>query len=269
MVYVALHPVRAGLAVSLEDYRLATIAERVDELKRRIAEGEFAGEAAAARERLRSVRLVAAMPCDPGAELRAKPMLQNGAPNPWFGGRVPSIIEGSSLAAYLHDTDAQGREAAVGKAGSIPESTPPVLAMLDAELAACVAEETRTSPLMRTARAIVAQIDGAHPSGELQHLGQLQRERGVGREACAEDEEAVRAGDRCPGGRRRCVSGRRRGRRACGSHVAGVSSAEQIEERKTAPAMPAAMPCAERAFARRRAPKCAPRDAISRQNHAV
>ncbi|MDZ4753379.1 MAG: hypothetical protein SGJ11_02655 [Phycisphaerae bacterium] len=74
--------------------RLATIAERVDELKRRISQGEFAGEAAAARERIRSVRLVAAMPCDPGAELRAKPMLQNGAPNPWFGGHVPSIIEG-------------------------------------------------------------------------------------------------------------------------------------------------------------------------------
>jgi len=72
--------------------------------------------------------------------------------------------------------------------------------MLDAELATCVAEETRTSTLMQTARAIVAQIDGAHPSGELQHLGQLQRERGGGREACAEDEEAVRAGDRCPGG---------------------------------------------------------------------
>ncbi|MDZ4753378.1 MAG: hypothetical protein SGJ11_02650 [Phycisphaerae bacterium] len=31
--------------------------------------------------------------------------------------------------------------------------------MLDAELAACVAEETRTSRLMQTARAIVTQID--------------------------------------------------------------------------------------------------------------
>jgi len=43
--------------------------------------------------------------------------------------------------------------------GCIPASTPPVLAMLAAELAACVAEETRTSSLMQTARAIVAQFE--------------------------------------------------------------------------------------------------------------
>jgi len=159
MVYVSLNPVRAGLATSLDDYRLATIADRVDELKRRISQGEFAGEAAAARERLRSVRLVAAMPCEPGEELRAKPLLQNGAPNPWFGGHVPSVIEGSSLAAYLHDTDAQGREITFGKTGSIPASTPPVLAMLDGELAACVAEETKASSLMQSARAIAAQFE--------------------------------------------------------------------------------------------------------------
>jgi len=127
MVYVALNSVRAGIAASLDHYRPATVAECVEDLKRRIADREFAGDAAAARERLRSVRLVAAMPCEPGEELRAKPVLQNGAPNPWFGGHVPSIIEGSSLAAYLHDTDAQGREPALGKAGCIPESTPPVL----------------------------------------------------------------------------------------------------------------------------------------------
>ncbi|MDZ4755524.1 MAG: hypothetical protein SGJ11_13635 [Phycisphaerae bacterium] len=117
--------------MSLDGCRLATIAARVHELKRRIAEGEFAGEAGA-------------------QERRAEPVVR---------GRVPSIIEGSSLAAYLHDTDAQGREPALGKSGCIPESTPPVLAMLDAELAACVAEETRTSSLMRTARAIVAQFE--------------------------------------------------------------------------------------------------------------
>jgi len=159
MLYVALNPVRAELAASLDDYMVATIAKRVEELKRRIADGEFACEAAAARERLRSVRLVPAMPCDPGAELRAKPTLKGGAPNPWFSGRVPSIIEGSCLAAFLHDTDAQGRETAIGKAGCIPDSTPRVLAMLDAELAASVAEETRTSTLMQTARAMVSQID--------------------------------------------------------------------------------------------------------------
>jgi len=160
MVYVALNPVRAGIAASLDDYKLSTIAERVDDLKRRIAQGEFADEAAAARERLRSVRLVPAMPCEPGEDLSAKPVLESGAPNPWFGGRVPSIIEGSGLAAYLHDTDAQGRVAAVGKTGCIPASTPPVLAMLDAEITASLAEDAKSSTLMQRARAIAAEIDG-------------------------------------------------------------------------------------------------------------
>jgi len=147
------------VAESLHDSRLATIADRVKELKRRIAQGELAGEAATARERLRSVQLLPAMPCDPGPELRAKRKLRDDAPNPWLGGGVPAVIEGSSLAMFLHDTDAEGRETAIGKSGCIPESTPRVLAMLDAELAACVAEEAKASPLMRAARSIAGLID--------------------------------------------------------------------------------------------------------------
>ncbi len=57
MVYVALNPVRASMAKALDEYEFSSIAERIDELKRRIAVGEFSGEVETAREKLRSARL--------------------------------------------------------------------------------------------------------------------------------------------------------------------------------------------------------------------
>jgi len=47
--------------------------------------------------------------------------------------RTLTFKKGSSLAAFLHDIDAEGREPVFGKSGCIPESTPRVLAQLDAE----------------------------------------------------------------------------------------------------------------------------------------
>jgi len=161
MVYVALNPVRASIADALDEYEFATVAERVEDLKRRIANGEFAGEAAAARERLRDAQLLPAMPCHPGPAVSAMPVLPGGVENPWLNGRIPPVIEGSSLAAFLHDIDAEGREPAFGKSGCIPESTPRVLAQLDAELAVFAVEQTAASPLMRAARSITAKLDRA------------------------------------------------------------------------------------------------------------
>ncbi len=161
MVYVALNPVRASIANALDEYEFATVAERAEDLKRRIANGEFAGEAAAARERLRDAQLLPAMPCHPGPAVSAMPVLPGGVENPWLNGRVPPVIEGSSLAAFLHDIDAEGREPVFGKSGCIPESTPRVLAQLDAELAVFAVEQAASSPLMRAARSITAKLDGA------------------------------------------------------------------------------------------------------------
>lgn len=165
MVYVALNPVRAAMTEALDAYAFSSVAERVDELKRRIARGEFAGEVKQARARLREVKLLPAMPCDPGPLVRGMVILPcagtSGRPNPWFGGAVPAIIEGSSLAAFLHDIDAEGRIPVIGKPGTIPESTPPILAVLDAELAAYAEAELASSLVMRAARALMTYLDPA------------------------------------------------------------------------------------------------------------
>ncbi len=166
MVYVALNPVRAAMAESLDGYEFASVADRVEELRRRIEAGEFAGEALHAKTRLREARLVPAMPCDPGPLVRAMPTLPRrdgaaGLPNPWFGGRVPSVIEGSSLAAFLHDVDAEGRVPAAGKRGRIPASTPPILHPLDAELAALAGDEASASVVLRAARPLAAALNQA------------------------------------------------------------------------------------------------------------
>ena len=134
MVYVALNPVRAGRAESLDEYKFCSIAERIDQLKRRIAAGEFAGEAETAREKLRSARLVPALPCKPGPEAVKVEKLRNGLRNPWFGGRVPSVFEGASLAAFIAEVDAAGRVKSEYKRGMVAASTPKPLAELDLAL---------------------------------------------------------------------------------------------------------------------------------------
>ncbi|MFO0827250.1 MAG: hypothetical protein U0572_03785 [Phycisphaerales bacterium] len=136
MVYVALNPVRAGMAEALDEYEFASIGERVEDLKRRIRAGEFAGEAEAAREKLRAMRLVPALPCNPGSEATKIETLANGLPNPWFGGRVPSVVEGASVVSFIAQVEAAGRMRRLDKRGFIPDSAAGALAELDRALAA-------------------------------------------------------------------------------------------------------------------------------------
>ncbi|MBL9149332.1 MAG: hypothetical protein JNM94_11615 [Phycisphaerae bacterium] len=133
MVYIALNPVRAGLAASLEECAFASIRDRIEELKRRIDAGEFAGEVEAAKEKLRSLELLPALPCDPGEAVRRLKTLPGGMPNPWRKGAVPPVVEGLTLAAFLNEADRVGRTERPGKA-SIPYDRPTALATLDARI---------------------------------------------------------------------------------------------------------------------------------------
>ena len=134
MVYVALNPVRAGMAEALDGYEFCSMAERIEALRNRIRAGEFAGETQAAREKLRAARLLPALPCDPGHEATKVQSLSNGVPNPWFGGRVPSVMEGASLAAFIAEIDAAGRVMSKGKGGVVSPSAPRPLAEFDRAL---------------------------------------------------------------------------------------------------------------------------------------
>lgn len=134
MVYVALNPVRASLAGSLDDYEFCSLADRIEELRTRIRAGEFAGEVAAAREKLRALALQPALPCTPGAEAERAGTLPCGAPNPWFGGRVPTVFQGVTLAAFLMKVDAVARVQRANQRGVIPEPAPSPLADLDQAL---------------------------------------------------------------------------------------------------------------------------------------
>ena len=170
MVYVALNPVRAHLAEALDGYGSSSIARRVEELRRRIAAGEFAGEAEAAREKLRAARLVPALPCDPGPEAAKVEVMPNGLRNPWFGGRVPSVLEGASLAAFIADVDAAGRVAPDGRRGVVAASAPRPLAELDRALleSARGACDDRVAGVVRDA---LAGIESAMSRGLASPLG--------------------------------------------------------------------------------------------------
>ncbi len=134
MVYVALNPIRAAMAKTLEDYEFTSIADRVVELREHISRGEFAGEAAAARRKLRSLSLMPALPCEPGPAAGRARTLPGGLSNPWFGGRRPLPIAGVTLAAYLTTVDAVGRMRRDGTRGVIRPSTPSPLAALEGTL---------------------------------------------------------------------------------------------------------------------------------------
>jgi REP element-mobilizing transposase RayT len=139
MAYVALNAVRAGIASSLDGHEFSSVAARVDDLMARIARGEFSGEAREARAKLRSLNLLPAIPCEPGDDVRRLELL-DGVRNPWSGAGTPAVLEGASLAAFLHDVDAQGRVEVEGKRGFIPEETARILDMLDARLVASIAQ---------------------------------------------------------------------------------------------------------------------------------
>lgn len=181
MVYIALNPVRAGLAESLEDCAFSSIRDRIEELKRRIDAGEFAGEAEAARERLRGLELLPALPCDPGERVRKLETLPGGRPNPWRKGKVPPVIEGLTVAAYLDHADRVGRMERVGKA-SLPHGRPTALATLERRLAATLggtgasaeSPATRTGlagAVMRAAAGYAAPVERALSRGLANALG--------------------------------------------------------------------------------------------------
>jgi len=134
MVYVALNPVRASMTDSLEDYEFSSVADRVKELKTRIRNGEFADEAGAAIRKLRELELRPAISCDPGENIRKAKRLPDGRPNPWFGGRVPSIVEGAMLTAYLTRVDTIGRIGDGTKRGVINPSISSPLADMGLDL---------------------------------------------------------------------------------------------------------------------------------------
>jgi REP element-mobilizing transposase RayT len=133
MVYIALNPVRAGLADTLDESSFATIKARIDDLKRRIDEGEFAEEAEAAKEKLRGLKLLPALPCDSGEAVRALETLPGGQPNPWRDGRVPPVIEGLTVSAFLNEVDRVGRIEREGKA-SLSSERPTVMDSLERRL---------------------------------------------------------------------------------------------------------------------------------------
>jgi hypothetical protein len=161
MAYVALNAVRAGLASSLDGHECSSIAARVKDLMERIARGEFVGEARAARAKLRSLELLPALPCDPGDDVRQLGFLE-GVRNPWHGSRTPAVLEGATLAAFLHDVDAEGRLEVPSKRGVIPDTTPRVLDLLDAELAIAIEKDrTPASDLVRAACSLGRSLDAA------------------------------------------------------------------------------------------------------------
>lgn len=151
MVYVALNPVRAGLARTLEECTFSSVGTRIAELKRRIRAGEFAGEAEAARERLRGLKLVPALPCDPGERVRRMQSLPIGLPNPWQGGRVPPIVEGLTLSAYLFEVERAGN-AGGGSNRPTVAAKPSVLGRLEREL------DRAAAAVLMTARSFAAPL---------------------------------------------------------------------------------------------------------------
>lgn len=133
MVYIALNPVRAGLAESLERCTFASVRDRIEELRRRIDAGEFAGEVEAAKGRLRGLKLLPALPCNPGEDVRRMGSLPGGAPNPWRDGAVPPVVEGLTVSAFLDGADRLGRVGRKGK-GTLAADLPTAMASLEARL---------------------------------------------------------------------------------------------------------------------------------------
>jgi hypothetical protein len=147
MVYVALNPFRAGLSERPETCGFSSLRERIEELRRRIEKGEFSGEAEEARRKLRSLKLLPALPCDPGDAVRRMARLPDDRPNPWAGGGVVPVLEGLTLSAYLEEIDRSARVELAWKARrALPADAPHLLAMLEDEVDARSArrrEQTR------------------------------------------------------------------------------------------------------------------------------
>jgi hypothetical protein len=164
MVYIALNLVRAGLAETLEASSFATIKARIEELRRRIDAGEFAGEVEAAKEKLRGLKLLPALPCDPGEAVRRMETLPGGRPNPWRGGRVPPVIEGLTVSAFLNEVDRVGRTEREGKASLSPDR-PTAMASLEARLEGRLALGLAGQPAGRREGIGSAAEAAATPSG--------------------------------------------------------------------------------------------------------
>ncbi|HMN95824.1 MAG TPA: hypothetical protein PKC90_05020 [Phycisphaerales bacterium] len=142
MVYVALNPVRAEAADTLEGSPFSSIAARVADLKCRIGAGEFAGAAQAARQRVRAMALEPALRCQPGEEAKKPRKLRDGRANPWFAGGWPTIFGGTDaglinagtgrlgLVAFLSHVDAVGRRKHPKKPGTIAADAPSPVAGL-------------------------------------------------------------------------------------------------------------------------------------------
>jgi hypothetical protein len=147
MVYVALNPFRAGLSERPETCGFTSLRERIEELRRRIEKGEFSGEAEEARRKLRSLKLLPALPCDPGDAVRGMARLPHDRPNPWAGGGVVPVLEGLTLSAYLEEIDRSARAELAWKARrTLPADAPRLLATLEEEVDARAArgrERTR------------------------------------------------------------------------------------------------------------------------------
>ncbi len=176
MVYVALNPVRAGMADSLESYEFASIVGRIEELHRRIVDGEFAGEADAARQKLLTVALQPAMPCEPGKGATETKALPDGRANPWFGGRRPSLLRGDSgtafgavgLASYIIHVDGSGRAKHPRKRGVIASSTPSPLRHLERLLVGALPEPSPRAhgdKAWESAHAMIAEVELAMERG--------------------------------------------------------------------------------------------------------
>lgn len=135
MVYVALNPIRASMADSLEECEFSSIAERIEQLAQRIRAGEYAGPVEEARGKLRAAALLPALPCSPGRNAEQTPRLPDGRENPWFGGRTPSLLGyddgGLGLASFLVHVDALGRMRRSEKSGVIAAEKPSPLAGLE------------------------------------------------------------------------------------------------------------------------------------------
>lgn len=160
MVYIALNPVRAGIAASLEECKFSSIRDRIDEMKRRIDGGEFGEDVERAKRKLRALKLLPALSCDPGEAVRTMRTLPNGGPNPWKGGAVPAALDGLTVSAFLNEVDRVGRTERKGKR-SLSIDRPPVLAWLETQL------EVRLGPASERAAAVQAPVADATPTGSL------------------------------------------------------------------------------------------------------
>lgn len=173
MVYVALNPVRASLTHSLSGYEYSSIAERVEEVGRRIRKGELAGEVEAARRQIRSMLLTPALPCDPGAAAKESATLPNGRTNPWFGGRTPSLFAGSGsvgLVGFIGYVDAVGRVRRPGKPGVIDPSTPSPVAEFE-RLPSGPADSSRARELSTRLASVIEEVEAAMSRGLASPLG--------------------------------------------------------------------------------------------------